>query len=62
MNETYEANIGNYSFIMNDEDRIEVWTNNDLSSPLLYISVESGRIDSEKKFHLEIRHWFMTNG
>jgi hypothetical protein len=62
MSETYEASIGEYSFIMNDDDRIEVWRNSDLSSPLVYLSVDAGSIDTEKKFHIEISHWVMTHG
>jgi hypothetical protein len=61
MTETYESSIGDYSFIMHEGHRIEVWRNDDLSSPFYYINVEDGSIDTEKKFHLEIGDWYMKN-
>jgi hypothetical protein len=60
MEKKYEGHIGNYSFIMNEENKIEVWRNNDISSPYVYIPVEPGSIDSEKKFHCEISYWYMN--
>lgn len=57
----YQGTIGNYSFIMNDDDRIEVWENTDDSNPFTYIFVRTGSIDNEKKFHSEIAYWHMDN-
>jgi hypothetical protein len=60
MSKNYEGNVGNYSFIMNEEDVIEVW-GNDLERPETYIFVKVGSIKSEKDFHKEISFWFMEN-
>lgn len=60
MSKNYEGNVGNYSFIMNEEDVIEVW-GNDLERPETYIFVKAGSIKSEKDFHKEISFWFMEN-
>jgi hypothetical protein len=61
MRQVYESNIGEYSFIMNEDDKIEIWRNSDLSSPLLYLEVDPGSIDSEKEFHSEISYWYINN-
>jgi len=55
----YERNIGNYSFIMNEEDVIEVWSDSDMSQPERYIFVKSGSIKNEKDFDAEISFWWM---
>lgn len=61
MNKTYEGNVGNYSFIMNEVDVIEVWSDSDLERPETYILVDKGSIKTEKDFHKEISYWFLDN-
>ena len=56
----YEATIDTFSFIMNTPDVIEVWEDADNESPISLIKVKPDQIKSEKDFHLEISHWFMT--
>lgn len=60
MNKIYEGNVGNYSFIMNESDTIEVW-GDDLEKPESYIFVKQGSVKCEKDFHQEISWWFMNN-
>lgn len=60
MNKIYEGNVGNYSFIMNESDTIEVW-GDDLERPESYIFVKQGSVKCEKDFHQEISWWFMNN-
>jgi hypothetical protein len=55
----YEGNVGSYSFIMNDEDIIEVWSDGEYPESFIYVS--PGSITSEKKFHYEISDWFIKN-
>jgi hypothetical protein len=55
----YESSINGYSFLMDGDDRIEVWENSNVASPLCYINVDAGSIRSEKDFHVEISHWFI---
>jgi hypothetical protein len=57
----YEGNVGNYSFIMTENDTIEVWSSLDLEEPDSYIYVKEGSINTEKQFHQEISYWFMNN-
>ena len=37
MNGKYEGNVGNYSFIMQDDDVIEVWSDSNLEQAETYI-------------------------
>jgi hypothetical protein len=60
MSKNYEGNVGNYSFIMNEETVIEVW-GDDLDRPETFIFVEKGSIKTEKDFHSEISYWFLDN-
>jgi hypothetical protein len=55
----YEGNIGNYSFIMNEDDIIEVWSDMDMEQPETYIFVKSGSIKDKKAFDAEISFWWM---
>jgi len=55
----YESSINGYSFLMETDDKIEVWENNNVNDPLCYIKVSSGSIKNEKDFHVEISHWFI---
>jgi hypothetical protein len=60
MNNKYEGNIGRYSFIMSDDDTIEVWSD-DLGKPDSYIFVKKGSIQNQKDFEKEISFWYMNN-
>lgn len=60
MNEKYEGNVGNYSFIMNEDDVIEVW-GSDLEQPETYIFVSPGSVKNKKSFEAEISFWWMKN-
>jgi hypothetical protein len=60
MIEKYEGNVGNYSFIMNEIDVIEVW-GADMELPESYIFVNPGSIKSKKDFEAEISFWWMKN-
>lgn len=61
MNGKYEGNVGNYSFIMQDDDVIEVWSQSDLDQPETYIFVKEGSIKNQKDFEKEISFWWMEN-
>jgi hypothetical protein len=56
----YEGNIGIYSFIMNESDVIEVWSESDLDRPESYIFIKGKPIENEKEFHKEISFWYMN--
>ena len=60
MIEKYEGNVGNFSFIMNEADMIEIW-GDDLELPESYIFVSPGSIKSKKDFDAEISFWWMKN-
>ena len=56
----YEAVIGSYSFLMEEEDTIEVWGDN-LENPETYIFVKKGDIKNEKQFQEEVSFWYIEN-
>ena len=58
MTEKYEGNVGNYSFIMNEEDVIEVWADSNLEQAETYIFVKPGTIRNKKDFDAEIMWWW----
>jgi hypothetical protein len=60
MNEKYEGSVGNYSFIMEGNDTIEIW-GDDLDLPESYIVVTPSSIKSKKDFDAEISFWWMKN-
>lgn len=57
----YESTIEGFSFIMKDDDVIEVWSDFDSEYPESYIYVKPGSIKNEKNFHFEISDWWMRN-
>ena len=61
MKEKYEGNVGNYSFIMNEEDLIEVWDSNCLDQPETYIFLKPGAVKNKKDFDAEISFWWLKN-
>ncbi len=61
MNDTYEGNIGNYTFLMDKDDVIEVWYNDNLDQAETYIFVKPGSIKNKKDFEKEISFWWMEH-
>ena len=61
MKTKFEGTIDGYSFLMKDDDVIEVWTDFDSDYPESYIYVKEGSIKDEKNFHYEIADWFLKN-
>lgn len=57
----YEGSIGSYSFIMNDENCIEVWKDFGDDHAETFIYLKEGAIKSEKDFHTEISYWILNN-
>lgn len=57
----YEGNVGSYSFIMTDENTIEVWTDMGSERPESYIFLRDGEVTSSKKFEEEISYWYIKN-
>lgn len=57
----YEGTIDGYSFLMKDDDVIEVWTDFDSDYPESYIYVKEGSIENKKQFDYEIADWWMRN-
>ncbi len=61
MNNKYEGNVGNYSFIMQEADVIEVWSDSNMEQAETYIFVKAGTIKDQKDFEKEISFWWMEN-
>jgi hypothetical protein len=61
MSEKYEGNVGNYSFIMQEDDVIEVWSDSNLEQAETYIFVRPGSVKNKKDFEKEISFWWMQN-
>lgn len=61
MSEKYEGNVGNYSFIMQDDDVIEVWSDSNLEQAETYIFIKPGSVKNKKDFEKEISFWWMEN-
>ena len=57
----YEGSVGSYSFLMTDENTIEVWSDMGSDRPESYIFLKEGSITTEKDFHQEISYWFIKN-
>ena len=57
----YEGTIEGYSFLMKDDDVIEVWSDFDADYPETYIYLREGSIQNEKQFHMEIASWWIHN-
>lgn len=58
---TYEREIGGYSFQMTNDSTIEVWLNTSGEFPDHYIYVRPGSIKNIKDFDTEISYWYMNN-
>lgn len=61
MNKRYEGNVGSHSFIMVDDNTIEVWTDYSSEYPESFIYLKEGAVKSEKDFQTEISYWYMQN-
>lgn len=57
----YEGNISGYSFIMQNESTIEVWSDDAGEFPDGFIHVKTGSVKNEKDFHVEIFDWYSKN-
>jgi hypothetical protein len=57
----YEGNVGSYSFLMVDENTIEVWSDMSSEHPESYIFLKDGDVKNEKSFHYEISSWYIKN-
>jgi hypothetical protein len=57
----YEGVIGTYSFIMKDDDVIEVWMDCDSEYPDSFIYVNENSIKNKKDFDYEIMAWYSKN-
>ena len=60
MSNKYEGVVGSYSFMMTEEDVIEVW-GEDNENPESYIFLKEGSIKTQKDFETEISFWFLKN-
>lgn len=60
-NEKYEAVVGAYTFMLVDDNTVEIWT--DLSSPYAdsFIYLKDGEVKSKKDFDMEIMAWYSRN-
>jgi hypothetical protein len=61
MNKLYEGNVGSYSFLMVDNNTIEVWLDTSTEYPESFIHLKEGTIKCEKDFQTEISYWYMHN-
>ena len=59
MSEKYEAVIGGYTFLMKDDDVIEVWSGLDSEYPESFIYVKDGSVLDRKSFEIEIMDWIL---
>ena len=57
----YEGTVGSYSFIMNDDNVIEVWRDFADEHPESFIYLKDGAVKTEKDFHYEISDWYLKN-
>lgn len=58
MREKYEGNIGSYSFLMTDDNTIEIWIDSSSEYPDSFIYLKDGAIRSKKDFDYEIMAWY----
>lgn len=62
MSVEYEGTIGGYSFILKEDNVIEVWDSMDEEYPKSFIYLKAGDIVNKKAFDVEISHWAICNG
>jgi hypothetical protein len=58
---SYEGTIDGYSFLMEEDGVIEVWSNYDSEYPESYIYLGEGSIQNQKQFEIEISSWWVRN-
>lgn len=61
MSDKYEAVIGGYTFLMKDDNVIEVWAGLDSEYPESFIYVKEGSISTRKDFEMEIMDFVLKN-
>jgi hypothetical protein len=61
MSEKYEAVIGSYTFLMKDDNVIEVWAELDAEYPESFIYVKEGSVLTRKDFEIEIMDYILKN-
>jgi hypothetical protein len=57
----YEAVIGGYTFLMKEDDVIEVWAGLDAEYPESFIYVKEGSVLDRKSFEMEIMDYVLKN-
>jgi hypothetical protein len=61
MSEKYEAVIGGYTFLMKDDNVIEVWAELDAEYPESFIYLREGNVLTRKDFEIEIMDYILKN-
>jgi len=61
MSEKYEAVIGGYTFLMKDDNVIEVWAELDAEYPESFIYLREGNVLTRKDFEIEIMDFILKN-
>jgi hypothetical protein len=61
MSEKYEAVIGGYTFLMKDDNVIEVWAGLDAEYPESFIYLREGSVLTRKDFEIEAMDWTLKN-
>jgi hypothetical protein len=61
MSEKYEAVIGGYTFLMKDDNVIEVWVDLDAEYPESFIYLREGSVLTRKDFEIEAMDWTLKN-
>lgn len=61
MSEKYEAVIGGYTFLMKDDNVIEVWSGLDSEYPESFIYLREGNVLTRKDFEIEIMDFILKN-
>lgn len=61
MSVKYEGVIGGYSFLMKDDEVIEVWNGMDSDYPESFIYLREGSVTDRKSFEIEIMDWMLKN-
>jgi hypothetical protein len=57
----YEAVIGGYTFLMKDDNVIEVWAELDAEYPESFIYLREGNVLTRKDFEIEIMDFILKN-
>ena len=60
-NEKYEAVVGAYTFMLVDDNTIEIWSDISAEFADSFIYLKNGEIKSRKDFDMEIMSWYSKN-